>query len=101
METIFREDIKCSICGSNEFIKCFADDGCYVCKNYVGDERKHETPVAYYCRGCKKEYPRSRFGENNGIFICKECDRTQWGITEFFRDKTYWITKNLHPMIRS
>lgn len=96
METIINEELTCPVCGTHEFIKSFADDGCFVCVNYVGREKEHEHPVACLCKKCNTIYTYDKFGYRAEAFQCKECDKVQWGLTMFERDKRAWLMKDIH-----
>lgn len=92
MRTIIDKQVRCPVCKTNEFIESFHEDGCYVCSDYIGNEYEHMHPVACYCKTCEKIYPIRKFEKTGDVYVCKECDRKQWGLTLFYRDWHYWVT---------
>ena len=99
MKTIVKENVTCPKCGGHEFIESFANDGCYICKNYVGNEYECNLAGVSVCRKCNKEYPNHRFAIVNSMYYCKECDKIQWGLTEYLQDSINWARLKKHIKI--
>lgn len=73
------DGLKCWNCGAEgkhdiEYEK----DGLYVCAS-CGKIN------GYLCRGCDKVYLENRLIKHGDAYVCKICDRPQWGYTEYKR----------------
>lgn len=94
MKTIVENKYSCPVCGDHEFIKFFADDGLYICKKYETDDKHAEAFAAIYCKTCQKEYSFLRYGSvEHSLYVCKQCNQTHWGLTEYWRDSLNYASQ--------
>ncbi len=93
--TIVLENITCHKCGGNIFRKSCIDDGVYICENLVDGKACERT--MYYCKHCDKIYDESRYGKHGDVWVCKECENTNWPCTD--RTRAIEKAKQLLSMV--
>lgn len=68
----------CPKCNTDKHDPKYEVDGLYVCSQCG-------QILGYLCRGCDKVYLSNRLGRIGDEWHCKECNRIQWGYTEYKR----------------
>ena len=73
--------LPCPICGSVKYTQGEHQKTLYRCAKIDKNGEQCKT-VVYMCNRCNGIYPRSNFGKQGDVWVCKTCGSTQWDLTD-------------------